>query len=151
MTGHYLQHCIAEKRRNRAKYLTWTSIRLKFVKKTRMPNPVKGLGYIKCHSSVAPVLLKALAILWDTTVRRSAVDWEDLKPYWKSEKPHFSRWSTILLFLSFSKTCNHRKKTNRAVVFSCTPFPNILNYRDHRWNLPTIWKTTFLKALEEFS
>ena len=33
-----------------------------------------------------------LAILSDTTVRRSAVDQEDLKPYWKSEKrPHFSR------------------------------------------------------------
>ena len=35
---------------------------------------------------------KALAILSHTTVRRSAVDQEDLKPYWKSEKrPHFSR------------------------------------------------------------
>ena len=31
-------------------------------------------------------MLKALAILSDTTVRRSAVDREDLKPYWKSEK-----------------------------------------------------------------
>ena len=30
---------------------------------------------------VAPDLLKALAILSDTTVRRPAVDWEDLKPY----------------------------------------------------------------------
>ena len=41
---------------------------------------------------VAPDLLKALAILSDTTVRRSAVDREDLKPYWKSEKrPHLSR------------------------------------------------------------
>ena len=50
-------------------------------------------------------LIKAVAILLDTTVRRSAVDSEDLKPYWKSEKrPHFSRWSTILFFRSFSKT-----------------------------------------------
>ena len=41
---------------------------------------------------VAPELLKALAILSETTVRRSAVDGEDLKPNWKSEKrPHFSR------------------------------------------------------------
>ena len=30
---------------------------------------------------VAPDLLKALAILSDTNVRRSAVDREDLKPY----------------------------------------------------------------------
>ena len=35
-------------------------------------------------------MLKALAILSDTTVRRSAVDREDLKPYWKSEKGHTS-------------------------------------------------------------
>ena len=35
---------------------------------------------------VAPDLLKAPAILSDTTVRRSAVDQEDLKKYWKSEK-----------------------------------------------------------------
>ena len=56
-------------------------------------------------AQVAPDLLKALAILSDTTVRRSAVDREDLKPYWKSEKrPHFCRRSTILLFTSFSKT-----------------------------------------------
>ena len=31
-------------------------------------------------------LLKALAILSDLTVRKSAVDQEDLKPYWKKEK-----------------------------------------------------------------
>ena len=26
---------------------------------------------------------------------------------------------------------DHRKKNNRAVDFSCRPFPNILKYRDH--------------------
>ena len=42
-------------------------------------------------------LSKALAILLDTTVKRSAVDREDLKRYQKSEKrPHFSRWWTII-------------------------------------------------------
>ena len=35
---------------------------------------------------LATSLLKAQAILSDTTVRRSAVDGEDLKPYWKPEK-----------------------------------------------------------------
>ena len=41
---------------------------------------------------VAPDLLKALAILSDTIVRRSAVDREDLKSYWELEKkPHLSR------------------------------------------------------------
>ena len=47
--------------------------------KTSMPNPVSTAW-------VAPDLLKALAILSDATVRRFAVDWEDLKPCWKSEK-----------------------------------------------------------------
>ena len=38
---------------------------------------------------VAPELLKTLAILSDTAMRRSVVDQEDLKPYWKSEKRPF--------------------------------------------------------------
>ena len=61
-------------------------------------------------------LLKNLAIWPDTTVRRSAADRENLKPYWKSEKRlHFSRWPTFLLFISFFKDfINHKKKTNRA-------------------------------------
>ena len=49
--------------------------------------------WITCAAAlVAPDLLKTLAILSDTTARRSAVDREDLKPCWKSEKrSHFSR------------------------------------------------------------
>ena len=45
---------------------------------------------------VVPDLLKALAIISDTIIRRSAVDWEDLKPYWKSEKNKttFFPWSS---------------------------------------------------------
>ena len=44
------------------------------------------------HCTITTDLLKAQAILSDTTVRRSAVDCNDLKPYRKSEKrPHFSR------------------------------------------------------------
>ena len=54
---------------------------------------------------VALDLFKVLAIILDTTVRRSAVDWKDLTPYWKSEKRlHFSRWSAILLFTGFLKS-----------------------------------------------
>ena len=50
-------------------------------------------------------LLKIQAILSDTTLRRSIVDQENLKPYWKSEnRPDFSNWSTNLLWTSFSKT-----------------------------------------------
>ena len=39
-------------------------------------------------AQIALDLLKALAVLSDTAVRRSTVDEEDLKPYWKSEKGH---------------------------------------------------------------
>ena len=76
------------------------------MKKVIMPNSEESFGYISnATAQVTPDLLKALAILSDTTVRRSAVDQEDLKPYWKSERrPYFSRQSTILLFASSSKT-----------------------------------------------
>ena len=64
----------------------------------------KPLDISSAAARVAPDLLKALAFLSDTTVRRSAVDQKDLKPYPKSEKKQFSRWSAMLLFTSFSKT-----------------------------------------------
>ena len=57
-----------------------------------MPNPSESLIYTNISSATAQVaqyLSRALAILSDTTVRRSAVDCEDLKPYVKSEKATF--------------------------------------------------------------
>ena len=57
-----------------------------------MPNLVKSLKCSIATPQVAADVLKALAILSDAAVRRSAVDQEDLKLYWESEKrPHFSR------------------------------------------------------------
>ena len=57
-----------------------------------------------------------------------------------------------IIYKFFKDFSNHRKKTNRAVVFSKRPFPSIQQYREHRWNLPTMWKTRLLKTLiEEFS
>ena len=55
-----------------------------------------------CYSSSSPRPVNSASNSQsDTTGRRSAVDQEDLKPYWKSEKrPHFSRGSAILLFTS---------------------------------------------------
>ena len=65
----------------------------------------KALDISSGTARVAPDMLKDLAILSNTTVRRSAVDQEDLKPYRKSEKrSHFFRWSAMLLLTSFSKT-----------------------------------------------
>ena len=135
-----------EKGRNKVKYLTWNSIRLKSVRKTSMPNPKSW----STPAWVAPDLLRALAILADITVKRSAVDQEDLKPYWKLEKMDtLSKVCPFTLYKLSKVFTNHTKKTNRVVVFSCRTFPNILKYRDHQWNLPTIWKTRIL--IEEFS
>ena len=39
--------------------MTRNSVRLKFVKKTSLSNPVKNLGYIKCYSSGSPKLVKS--------------------------------------------------------------------------------------------
>ena len=50
----------------------------------------KALNVSSTMAGAAPELSKALAILSDTTVRRSAVDREDLNPYWKSEKSQIS-------------------------------------------------------------
>ena len=76
---------------------------------------------------VASDLLKALSILLDATVRRSALDREDLKSYWKSQKDRISKWST-----SFSNILlTTEKKTNRSIEFSHRPLSNILKYRDH--------------------
>ena len=38
----------------------------------------------------------------------------------------------------FNDFTNHRKKTNRAVVFNCRPFPNILKYRDPKIELDVV-------------
>ena len=55
----HLKLSITKKRRNKAKYLSWNSIKLKFVKRSSMPNPVKSLGYIKCYSLNSPRPVKS--------------------------------------------------------------------------------------------
>ena len=60
-----------KKRRNKAKYMTRNSIRLKFVKMTSM---LKALDISIAIARVAPDLLKAPVVLSDTTVGRFAID-----------------------------------------------------------------------------
>ena len=71
---------------------------------------------------VAPDLLKACTIQSDTTVRLSAIDPEDLKPYSKSEKATFLG--------AINKTII--EKTKRRLRFSQKLLYNVLKYRDHR-------------------
>ena len=94
----------------------------------------KALDISSATAQAAPDLLKPLAVLLDKTVRRSALVREDLKPYWKSEnKGQLSRDNQQAAIFKFLKYfTNHRKKTDRAVVFSCTPLPDIIKYRNHR-------------------
>ena len=101
-----------------------------------MPNPVENLEYIKSYSSSSPRPIKCQSCSFSI----SAVDWEDLKPYWKSEIGHISQSDQQAYYLKVFQTFyNYRKKTNRGVVFCRGPLPNIFKYRDHRWDLPTIW------------
>ena len=81
--------------------------------------------YIKCHSSNSFRPIKSPNNATDTTVRRSSVDREDRK----SEKsPYFSRWSTSLLFTSFSKTLlTIKRRLKRPYFFATNFFPTFLN------------------------
>ena len=43
--------------------------------------------------------------------------------------------------------CSRSKSTTVLVaVFSWAPLPNIPRYRDHQWDLTTIWKTRFFQT-----
>ena len=113
----------------------------------------KALDISSATGHVTPDLLEVLAILSDTTVRTFSGDRENLKPCLKSEKAHISLGNQQSYIYKFFKDfTNHRKKTYRSAVFSCIPFPNILKYSDHQWNIATIWKIRLLQALiEEFN
>ena len=93
---------------------TKTSLLLQ--KDKMMPYTGPGIPYVlnfwrrpACHTitlalDISSVIAQiTLIVLSNTTVTRSTVDQEELKPHWKSEqRPNFSRWSTSLL--STSKT-----------------------------------------------
>ena len=129
---------------NQAKHLTRNSISLSLWIKPACQTLSKALDVLRGATA---------RVDRDTTVKRSAVGRDDLKPYWKSEKrAHFLRWLTSLLlfFIKFFKDfTNDRKKTSRTVVFNNRPLQTILKYRDHRWE---IWKRRFFQIhIEEFS
>ena len=121
------------------------------MKKTSMLHPVKRLGYIKCHSSSIPRAIKSPS---------NAIRYNCLKVCsWSRRHESIMEIRKEATFLEvinkpitynfFKDFTNERKKINRVVFFSRRPLPNILKYRDNRWDLPKIWKTRFLQ--EEFS
>ena len=95
----------------------------------------KAFDISSATARIAPDLLKATGILSDTTARR------------------LRRPKTILEIRKKGKDfTNPRKKTNRMVVFSSRPSPTFFKYREHQWDLSTIWKTWLFQAhMEKFS
>ena len=83
-----------------------------FAKKVSMPNPVKNLGHIRCYSSNSPRPVKSPNNSKRYNYQLSLGD------------------NYPIIYMFFKDFTNHRKKTNRAVVFSCRV--SILKYRDHR-------------------
>ena len=97
----HLKPSITAKRRNNAKHLTWNSIRLKFMK-ISIPDPVKSLGYMKCCSLSSSRRIKSSSNSISYNCHK-VCSWSR-RPKTILEILHFSRWSTVLLFTSFSKT-----------------------------------------------
>ena len=102
-TSRTTQSCLLLRKEEIRPNMTPNSRRLKFVwRRLNCQTLSKASDISSATAWVAPDLLKTLTILSDTTIQRSAVDREDLKPYWESEeRPHFLTWSTILLFTCF--------------------------------------------------
>ena len=124
---------ITEKRRSEAKYLTWNFIKLNFMKKTSMSNSVTSLGYIECYSSSSLRHVKSPS----NSIRHNCqmiFSWSKrIKTILEiRKKGHISLGDRQCYYKFFGDFTNQRKKTNRAVIFSSRPFPNILKYRNHR-------------------
>ena len=133
----YSKLSITEKRGNKAKYLTWNIPTCQTMS--------KALHIPSATAQVAPVLLKILAILSDicdwVTRPRAILEIRNKTTYLLvTNKP--------IIYKFLKDFTYYRKKTDMTVGFSCRPFHNILNYRDHRWDLPTIWKTTYWHILK---
>ena len=114
-------------------------MRLEFEKEIDMEiDPIKSRAYIKYHS-----LLEALTILSYRTGKSTAVEWGDLKSYWKFQ----ATFLVVIYYLQvFTK---NRKNNNTTEVCSPTPLPNILKHSDQRWDFLTIWKIRFLQVYFE--
>ena len=75
-----------------------------------MQSPVKSLGYIKHYSLSIPRLIKSLAILSETTAKRSATDEKNRNDTGNQKKGHISQvgqlayyFYSVLISASFSK------------------------------------------------
>ena len=105
-----------------------------------MSKAVESIWYIKCNNSSCPRAVKSPI----NSIRHNCqkiCSWQR-KPKTILEirkNGHTSQLTrNSIIYKSFKDFTNHRKKTNRVVVFSSRPLPIILKYRDHQWDLPAI-------------
>ena len=117
--------------------LTWISIRLKFVKKSSVPNPVKNLAFVKCYSCISLIHVKSPNHLSETSVKRSAVKREDLPAYRNSEKRPSQCDQQAYYLRAFHRFFSKLKNTNRAVVLSHRSLPIFLKHSYHQRDFPT--------------
>lgn len=111
------------KPRNKEKFLTWNLIRLEFVTKINMLNPIKIRKYIKCYcySRPKPIISSGGSIKY--IFRRSEVELEDLKACWKSNKKiHF--WEVISKFIIY-KFFKIFLTIERRIIKSCVMWRSI--------------------------
>ena len=94
----------------------------------------KAFDISSATARVASNMFKALAILSDTTVGRSAFNREDLLKTIleiKTKATFLEGINNPIINKFFKDFTNHRKKTN-MVIYSCRTFLNIHKYRDHQ-------------------
>ena len=110
----------------------------------QLAKPSQNFKYVKCYHSSSPRHIKSPC----NSIRNNCqkiCSWSR-RPETILKITQKSKINKPIIYKSLKDFTNHRKKTNRAVVFSHGPLPNILKHRDHRWELPTVWKTWFLQT-----
>ena len=124
-----------------------------FANKITMSNFVQSIGYIKCYSLSSSTPIKSSGNFSKYNCQKICGRRGGLKTILGIKKSHISQGDqqVYYFFKFFIGLTHHRKKNNRAIVFSYTSLSNILKYRDYRHDLPTIWKARFLQTnIEKF-
>ena len=118
-----------------------------------------------CQENSMPILLKSLYISRPGSIKslsyfirsncQNLCSWlrkAETKLGVRKETTCLVAINKLIIQKFFKDSTKGRKKTNRVATFSCRPLSNILKYRDHKWDLPIIWKTRFFQThVKDFS
>ena len=123
------------------------------MKKTSMLNSVRSPRYTQCYSSSnsRPVTTASNTIrcnsqkIWSQSTRYEAT--LEIR-----QKGNFLEMiNKAIIYKFFKDFANQRKETSKMVALSHRPFSNICKYRDHRWELSTIWKKDCFRLMLKHS